>query len=481
MGVRYDARVSITVTPVPGKPALLLGSFDIASLGYVAEEFFISGTASSFSSAAELGPDGRWSVTPSGTGDFTTRMVVLTPADPTRFNGTVLVEWLNVSGGIDAPAVWMMAHREIVRAGYAYVAVSAQRVGVEGGVNLMGVDMSLKGQDPKRYAALHHPGDAFCYDIFSQAGRLVREGQRNGVLPELRAEHVVAMGESQSAMFLATYVNAIDPLAQVYDGFLVHSRFGPAAPLDGGSIFDVLDSVRSHAVRLRPDLRVPLLTIITETDLFGGPRRGYYAARQPDSQRLRVWEIAGTAHADNYTIQVAPIDTGSASLTDIVAAYAPTNMLLGQQLDHCINFAPQHHYVLQAALWQLCDWVRTGQPASSAVPIELTDAEPPQPVLDANGLARGGIRTPWVDVPIARTSGVGSEENTMASIFGSGELFDTATVRRLYPGGVSDYLERFTVALDSAVQSGFILAADREEILQLAAATFTAGKLQGSS
>jgi Alpha/beta hydrolase domain len=462
----------LTVTPAPGKPALLLGAFDIASLGYVAEEFFISGTASSYSSAAELGPDGRWSVTPAGSADFTTRMVVLTPADRTQFNGTVLVEWLNVSGGIDAPAVWMMAHREMVRAGYAYVAVSAQRVGVEGGMNLMGVDMSLKSQDPKRYAALRHPGDAFSYDIFTQAGRIIRDGQRNGVLRELPAEHVVALGESQSALFLTTYINAIDPLAQVYDGFLVHSRFGPAAPLDGGSIFDVLDSSASQAVKFRPGLRVPLVTIITETDLFGGRRRGYYSARQPDSQQLRVWEIAGTAHADNYTILVAPIDTGSAALTDIVAAYAPTNMLMGQQLDHFINFAPQHHYVLQAALSQLCQWVRTGQPTTSAAPIELSDAEPPQPIVDANGLARGGVRTPWADVPIARTSGVGTEESTMSSIFGSGEPFDDAAVRRLYPGGVADYLERFTAALDSSIQSGFILAADREEILQLAAATF---------
>ena len=281
----------ITVTPVPGKPALLLGAFDIASLGYLAEEFFISGPASSYSSAAELGTDGRWSVTTSDSAEFTTRMVVLTPADRAQFNGTVLVEWLNVSGGIDAPAVWMMAHREMVRAGYGYVAVSAQRVGVEGGVNLMGVDMSLKSQDPKRYAALCHPGDAFSYDIFSQAGRIVRDGQRNGVLRGLRAEHVVALGESQSALFLTTYINAIDPLAQVYDGFLVHSRFGPAAPLDGGSIFDVLESNASHAVAFRPDLRVPLVTIITETDLFGGRRQGYYTARQPDSEQLRVWRL----------------------------------------------------------------------------------------------------------------------------------------------------------------------------------------------
>jgi hypothetical protein len=455
-----------TYTPVPGKPALLLGAFDIASVGYVAEEFFVSGSASSYAAAGELGPDGRWSAAPAATADYTTRIVALTPSDPARFNGTVLVEWLNVSGGIDAPAVWMMAHREMLRAGYAYVGVSAQRVGVEGGTNLMGIDMSLKSQDPQRYSALHHPGDAHAYDIFSQAGRLAGNPD---LLRGLRAQHVIALGESQSALFLTTYINAVDPLAQVYDGFLVHSRFGPAAPLDGDSIFDLLESNSVEGVAFRPDLRVPLLTIITETDLFGGRRQGYHSARQPDNQQLRVWEIAGTAHADNYTILVAPIDTGSAPLADIVAGYAPTNMLMGQQLEHCINFAPQHHYVLQAALSRLRSWVSTGRPAPSGALIEL-DGE--QPILDDRGLARGGVRTPWVDVPIARTSGAGSDESTMASIFGSGELFDAATVRRLYPGGVADYLLRFGASLDTAIEAGFLLAADREEILQLAAATF---------
>lgn len=304
------------VTSVPGKPLLLLGAFDIAEVGCVAEEFFVSGTASAYLPTAPLGPDGQWSVTPCETADYTTRLVVVTPADRARFNGTVLVEWLNVSGGIDAPAVWMMAHREIVRAGYGYVAVSAQRVGVEGGAGMLGADMSLKSQDPARYAPLHHPGDAFCYDIFSQVAGLLGDGRdgggdggAQGVLRGLDARHVIAVGESQSAMFLTTYVNAVDPLARAYDGFLVHSRFGPAAPLDGGSIFE--DSGGLAASRFRADLRVPLVAIITETDLLGGVRHGYYFARQPDTDRLRVWEIPGAAHADNYTIQVAPIDDGS--------------------------------------------------------------------------------------------------------------------------------------------------------------------------
>ena len=468
---------SLVVTPTPGKPLLLLGGFEIGSVGYVAEEFFVSGAASSYAPVGELGPDGRWDVTRSDTADYTTRIVVLTPADRARFNGTVLVEWLNVSGGLDAPAVWMMAHREVIRAGYAYVCVSAQKVGVDGGSSLLGIDMSLKSQGPTRYAGLSHPGDAFSYDIFSQVGELIRNAGHDGVLGGLDAQHVIAIGESQSAMFLTTYINAVDPLTGVYDGFLVHSRFGPAAPLDGNSMIDELDELESSgrsqvAVRFRPDLRVALIAIITETDLFGRVPLGYYFARQPDNERLRVWEIPGAAHADNYTIQVAPIDSGAAPVDDIVAAYAPTNMLMGQQLGHFINFGPQHHYVAQAAIAALNNWVRTGQPAPTAPPIGVRETDHPEPIFDPNGLARDGVRTPWVDVPIARTSGVGADENIMAMLFGTGEPFDAATLQRLYPGGADEYLKNFTAALDRAIRSGFILPDDRAEILQLAEATY---------
>ncbi|ORW73882.1 alpha/beta hydrolase domain-containing protein [Mycobacterium saskatchewanense] len=451
---------SPSVTLAPGKPLILLGAFDIGDVGYVAEEFFISGTARS--------------VTPGDAADYTTRMVVLTPDDPARFNGTVLVEWLNVSGGIDAPAVWMMAHREVVRSGYAYVAVSVQRVGVEGGASMLAADMSLKRQDPARYGALHHPGDGYAYDIFTQAGETLKYAERHGISRLSRARSVIAVGESQSAMFLTTYINAVDPLAQTFDGFLVHSRFGSAAPLDGSSIF--AESGAAQPVPFRPDLRVPVMTVITETDLFGAAREGYYFARQPDNDRLRVWEIPGAAHADNYTIQVAPIDSGTARVDDLAAAYAPTNVLMGQRLSHYINFAPQHHYVLQAALDALNAWVRTGAPPPEAPPLDVTDSGQPMPVLDANGLALGGVRTPWVDVPIARTSGFGGDDSVMSAIFGSGEPFDAATLNRLYPDGAAEYLARFGAALDAAIQAGFILPADREEILALAAATYRRGE-----
>ncbi|KUI12919.1 hypothetical protein AU193_04000 [Mycobacterium sp. GA-1285] len=441
------------ITPVPGNPNLLLGAYDLATLGYGAEEFFVSGTAKSYAT--------------DDTADYTTRIVVLQPIDRALFNGAVIVEWLNVSGGIDAPAVWSMAHREIARSGYAYVGVSAQRVGVEGGTSLVGIDMSLKTQDHERYSRLHHPGDEFSYDIYTQVGRLVREGTVDGLRPQI----LLGVGESQSAAFLSTYINEIDPEAAVYDGFLVHSRFGTSAPLDGANLFEGHESTL-QAVPFRPDPRVPVLAFITETDLVGGFRVGYHAVRQPDSDRLRTWEIPGAAHADNYTIIGSFMDSGCAPLADLAAAFAPTNELIGEKLSYNINFGPQHHYVLQAAVSHLNDWVRTGRPAPSAPPIALTGSDPVTPELDANGLAKGGVRTPWVDVPTARLSGLAPDEGPMSFIFGSGEVFDDGVLSRLYPGGKDDYLERFTAALDQAVEAGFILTADRAEILELAARSF---------
>jgi hypothetical protein len=446
-------------TRVPGKPSMLIGGYDVADLGYAASEFFISGTAASYAGEGAAGE-----------AEYTTRIVALTPIDSSEFNGTVLVEWLNVSGGIDTPAVWMMAHREIARAGYAYVAVSAQKVGVDGGVTITGIDMSLKKQDPQRYSQLAHPGDAYAYDIFSQAGRLVRE-KSDDVLG-LKPEHLMAIGESQSAMFLTTYINAVDRLANVYDGFLVHSRFGAAAPLDGVSALEALQQGTSDPAPFREDLRVPVVNIITETDLVGAVLAGYYRSRQPDNERLRTWEIPGTAHADAYTIAVGFIDTGSAPVEKLAAAYAPTSMLMGQDMGYCINFAPQHHYVLQAAIAGLDNWLRTGIAPPSAPRIEIGDGDPPPLIEDANGVAKGGVRTPWVDVPIARTSGIAHSDNVLAHLFGSGELFDDATRSRLYPGGKSQYLQRFTESLDATIRAGYLLRADRSEILELAAAAY---------
>ena len=210
-----------SVTPVPGKPNLLLGAYDIADLGLhrrrvlrVRDGHFVRGG------------DGASRMT------SPPRIVALTPIDAAKFNGTVLVEWLNVSGGIDASAVWFMAHREIVREGYAYVVVSAQQVGVARRLNHHRLRHVVEKAGPRTvFDSQPSWRRVFVRHLQSDRPAGPRDGRTRGS-GEFKPESVVAVGESQSAVFLTTYINSVDSHAKVYDGFLVHSRFGVAAPLD---------------------------------------------------------------------------------------------------------------------------------------------------------------------------------------------------------------------------------------------------------
>jgi len=164
---------------------------------------------------------------------------------------------------------------------------------------------------------LQHPGDAWAFDLFSQVGELLRLPPDENPLRGLTAERLLAAGESQSAACLVTYVNAVDAHARVFDGFFVHGRPGTAVSIDGVFIPTARDgfeettrAIASKGERIRDDVRVPVLVLQSETDviLLGGGR-----AEQPDSERVRVWELAGAAHADTYTISGCRHDDGTLS------------------------------------------------------------------------------------------------------------------------------------------------------------------------
>src|SRR4029079_9729430 len=89
--------------PLEGTPSLFSVAFDLGTVGYSAHEHLVTGTASSFSPAGERERDGRWDAEPTGRAAFTTRIVVYRPTDVARANGTAIVEWLNVTGGLDVP------------------------------------------------------------------------------------------------------------------------------------------------------------------------------------------------------------------------------------------------------------------------------------------------------------------------------------------------------------------------------------------
>ena len=110
---------------------------DLGASGYVEQEFFASGTATAFT-ASSFPSNGDWSITPTTSAPYETRILVRRPADPARFNGTVVVEWMNVTAGESAPD-WQYLNPLLERDGYAWVGVSAQRLAVDGGKALVGV------------------------------------------------------------------------------------------------------------------------------------------------------------------------------------------------------------------------------------------------------------------------------------------------------------------------------------------------------
>ena len=308
---------------------------DLAAAGWQETEYAVRGTATSYV-APGLPPDGHWELTPAAAADYVTRTVVRRPQTPASFNGTLVVEWLNVSSGQDACPDWTYLAEELVRGGYAWAGVSAQYSGVEGGgalVPVPGMDGGLKGVDPERYGALDHPGDAFSYDIFTQASAGLRSPE--GPLADLRVDRVLAVGESQSGLALTSYVNGVHPLAGLFDAFLVHSRPGTAAPLgEPGRGFYAEGRPAGEPTRIRDDVAVPVLVLQTETDVLGF--LDYLPARQPDTEWLRVWEVAGTAHADKFQI---------GDFEELLECGAPVNR-------------GQHVYVVRAALRHLDRWVR---------------------------------------------------------------------------------------------------------------------------
>lgn len=454
------------ITGGNGRAVVNPPSVDLDALGYTEEEFFVSGTASSYTSAEPLASDGEWTVEPADTADYTTRLLVRRPADPADFNGTVFVEWLNVSGGLDASPEWSLGGVGIARAGAAWVGVSAQQQGIEGEGGLA-AGLRLKNADPERYGPLSHPGDSFSFDLYAQAGAAVRT-HADPVLGGLEPERVIAMGESQSAFRLTTYVNALVPTVHAYDAFLIHSRSDGGAALSQAPQADVPAPVPAL---IRTDLDVPVLVFSTETDL-AGDGLGYVAARQDDTDRLRSWEVAGTAHYDAYGLETSTRDDGTGA--GDVAAFElmldpPREVAAGLfTCDSPVNAGPQQ-YVFRAALAAIDAWTATGEPPPEQPRLDTT-ADGTAFEVDATGNATGGIRTPHVDVPVAVLSGLGQGGTSFCSLFGTTRPLTGAELSERHPDHDA-FVEAWDAAVDDAVAAGAMLEADAENVKAAAAAS----------
>ena len=94
--------------------------YDVTQFGYQEKEYFFDGTAKTYPPVG-LPP-----------APYRSRMIVWTPTDPSRFNGTTVVEWAEVSdfGQFELTVELNYQAPMLEQQGFAFVLVSAEEGGV---------------------------------------------------------------------------------------------------------------------------------------------------------------------------------------------------------------------------------------------------------------------------------------------------------------------------------------------------------------
>jgi hypothetical protein len=114
-------------------------------------------------------------------------------------------------------------------------------------------------------------------------------------------------------------------------------------------------------------------------------------------------------------------------------------------------------------------WVRTGTPPPKFPRVETTGTgETIEAARDELGIAKGGVRPPNVEVPLAANIGDATNSPGFCRVFGHTKPFDAATLAELYPNGSADYVKAFNKATKQAVKDGIWLEPEAENFKEAA-------------
>ena len=416
----------------------------LADFGYVEQEFFFDGTANRYDAPAPSGGIGNnaasattANIIASGI-PYRSRLLVRRPIDAERFNGVVVVEWLNVTNGYDTDVHWLYQKEFFLRAGYAWVGVSAQNAGLSNQPN------GLKNWSPVRYGTLNVnangtlTGDVLSYDIYSQAAQAIRKVP--AVMGGLPVQMEIAIGQSQSAGRLGIYLNAIHVRDPIYDGAVLAS---------GGQI-------------IRGDLTLPVIKLLTETE-FAMNNVNEIPVLQPDTDKIRIWPVAGSSHSEQYSLLSR-------------AAFLKRDLGL-QAVDACATPARSrvpNRFVYNAAVDAIVEFNRAGKEPPHAPSMAVLTVSPPSIARDSFGNGLGGIRLAEMEAPVAHEGG------ETCGLGGTHVPFGTATLDALYPNH-GTYVSQVAHAAGASVEAGFVLPEDAQATIDKAAGSiFGSGLVCGA-
>ena len=456
---------------------------DLSKVGYVEEEYLVSG----FANVYDFGADSNVVVkTPHA--PYTTRILVRRPASPQKFSGTVVVELLNPTAFYDLDFQWQFANEYFIEHGDAWVGITSKPI----------TAMALKTFNPKRYGAISWanplPPDKTCpkpvsflpdstpatenglvWDIASQVGALLKSEAKHNPLKGFSVKMAFLTGYSQTGGYLVTYVNFIRPLPDaqgpngksVYDGYLIGDGDGLLIPLNQCST-PIMPGDPRFIIKPRPE---PVISVVSQV-LWTG-----MGADRPDSNspkdRYRRYEIAGASHINMRAVSLwpKPEDMIKAGIT------APP--------PNCTEFATYgmtdfpSEYFMRGAFANLDAWVRSNKTPPKAkrikveaVPEGTKPTFPPSiPVkLDKYGNALGGVRSPYLDVPTGTYYAHSTPANPEApdsvlfcSLVGYKVPFTKDLLMKLYPTH-EKYVKKVNKKVDKMVKARLITASDGQRI-----------------
>jgi hypothetical protein len=327
--------------------------------------------------------------------------------------------------------------------------------------------------------------------LFSLVGALLKSSAAGRPLAGFRVEALYMTSQGGDP---TTYMNAIhshatvDGKRPVYDGYVSRPPVA-AARINACVPAPAPDDSRQEV----KNVGVPVMVVAAEGDLATT-----YARRRADSDapvdRYRLYEVPAASHIDarayfGFPSMADQAAAGNAQGTPEWPFNAPCEPPIPLMPASLLGTA------YDAAFANLDQWVRKGVPAPRAPRIEiagapspvvaagacaatqggatLKPAAAPQPVVDEFGHARGGVRTPYVDAPIASYA-ISSKGPGSCPEMGHVTPLEKARLVMLY-GDARGYAAKLKTAVDRLVKERWLTAGDAQRVTaELTAAARTA-------
>lgn len=433
---------------------------NLAASGYVEEEYFVSGKANVY----DWQPTGATVLTPDA--PYTTRVLVRRPKTAGKFSGRVVVEMMNPTNLIDLNIGWAIHRDQLMRSGDAWVGLTAKPVSV----------LTLKKFDPVRYGPLNwaNPRPAsdplncaatgqnskatengLVWDMNTQVGAWIRSDSASNPFTyggrKTKAKYLYGWGYSQTGSFLYTYVNAVHPLVvkqdgkSMFDGYLIATSGGP------GAINQCAPALPAGDSRRKPShVGVPVMHVMTQSDYAG-----FAPNRLPDNntraEGYRDYDLSGAGHATPDELYYGP------SPADIVQGGQPPPPV------DC-NEGPRSRFPsrapFNAILANLEAWAEKGTVPPPGAVIQMNGNTG---ALDQYGNVKGGVRTPYLDVPTSTWAG-NSTGPSFCRIAGHETPFTPERLKALYPTHEA-YVKAVRASVRGLVAQRYLTKADGDEII----------------